>query len=120
MDKEKDKYKRITKAEMTDEGAARLAAAIVEAAVNDYRDYSFKLKKLRMRAGGNRDVLRSSHFKNGVDECLREIRSSRRFFFSRTFSLISNIDPNWLIETLEQQVEEYNPCPIKKKKGKIK
>ena len=43
MDKEKDKYKRITKAEMTDEGAARLAAAIVESAVNDYRDYSIKV-----------------------------------------------------------------------------
>ena len=118
MEKDKKKSDRITVSTMTDEGAQRLAAAIVEAAVNDYRDYSFKLKRLRIRSAGISFTPSKAAYKEACDKCLMEIRSSRNFFFSRTFSLISNVDPNWLIETLEQQVAEYVPYEARKVKKK--
>ena len=106
--KEKPKYKRITTEEMTWEGAQRLAAAIVQAAVEDYRDYSKKLKELKWKAR-NGLIKRDRKYNELMDRYRGQVYINRKFFFSRTCSLICQLDPNWIVETIDEEVKRYDP-----------
>ena len=94
--------------EMTDEGAARLAAAIVEAAVNDYRDAAKAIKKLKWKARTHQ-IPRDRNYNDKLSRLRGQVYINKKFFFSKTCSLLSSLDPNWIVETLDKEVEEYDP-----------
>lgn len=90
--KKKDEDKRLKASEMTWEGAQRLAAAIVQDAVEEYREYSKKLKALKWKAK-NGLIKKDRKYQELLERFKGQIYINKRFFFSRTCSLICNLDP---------------------------
>lgn len=106
--KKNDEDKRLKASEMTWEGAQRLAAAIVQDAVEEYREYSKKLKALKWKAK-NGLIKKDRKYQELLERFKGQIYINKRFFFSRTCSLICTLDPNWIVETIDEEVKRYDP-----------
>ena len=101
-----DAFRRAT---YTEDGLRRLAAAVVTDAVEEYRYYGKKIKKVRYKM----DAIKSRKEKA---QCLKTIETyeqimlvDRLFFKSDKFKNLCDIDNEWLLKTLDAQIEAYNP-----------
>lgn len=79
----------------------KLANAIVLQAVQDYRTKVKKLKKFMAKKPG------CDAEKEELDEkkkdVLREMQSIRRFFYSRWFEMLTNLDGDAIVQRLEKE-----------------
>ncbi len=91
----------------TQEGCERLAAAICESAVNDYRDAGCKIKLLKysLKLG----LIKYPKYKKELDAAESDIYTNKKFIKSQTFALLCTIDPDWALEELDEQIAAYNP-----------
>ena len=92
----------------TQEGCERLAAAIVESAITDYREAGFKLKELKYKALKGM-IPKGKKYAEKVQDCQKEMRQSIRFFNSQRFANLCQIDKDWLLQTLNEQIANYDP-----------
>jgi len=101
----------------TQEGMERLAAAIVEAAVKEYRLDGFSIKTLKWKAEHGL-ITKGKKYHDKLETYEREMNQNRRFFHSRRFHYLCQIDTSWLLQTLDKQIEEFDPSKeIKIHKG---
>ncbi len=105
--------KRIVKP-MTDEGAQRLAAAIIKAAVEEYREAGFKIRTLQYKF--EHRLIKNPEAETNHLKAMMNI--NKRFIETSPIVELMNVDPKWAIETLDSQIESYNPKEhIKIKRG---
>ena len=104
----------------TQEGMERLAAAIVESGVKEYREAGYRKKLLQYKASMGM-IPKGKKYYEKIQECDHEMRANLRFFNSRRFAMLCQIDKSWLIQTLNEQIEKYDPAvslKIHKKGGR--
>ena len=100
--------------QMTDEGAQRLAAAIIEAAVEEYREAGIKLKTLEYKY--KRKLVKDPE--SEMNHLKVVMNMNRKFIKTSPIVILMNVDPDWCIETLDSQIEKYDPGEhIKQKRG---
>lgn len=104
----------------TQEGCERLAAAIVEDAINSYRDTGYKIKDLKAKYKANK--ITKKKFDEELYDLEAEKNNNLNFFKSQKFANLCQIDKDWLIQTLDEQIANYVPKDYSKggnKHGRI-
>ncbi|MBO6280728.1 MAG: hypothetical protein J6M95_04040 [Bacilli bacterium] len=108
LNKEKPSALDIDKKPLTELGAQRLAAAIIESAVNDYRDAGFKLKRMKYKVRHGL-MNKTTSYQYEVKRIESDMRMNKKFLLISPIVELMNIDGNWVIETLDKQIEELDP-----------
>ncbi len=90
------------------EGCERLAAAIVKSAVDEYRDAGFKIKDLEYKVKIGK-LSKTRTYQEKINDLMGTMRANREYFHSQSFHHLTQIDTDWLLETLNQQIAEYDP-----------
>lgn len=99
---------------ITDDGARRLAAAIIESAALDYRMAGIKLKHLKYKMK-NGLIKKSQSYRYEVERYESNMMTNKKFIMVSPIVILMNMDPNWIIETLDEQIKNHNPAkPFKK------
>lgn len=93
---------------ITVEGAKRLAAAIIESASNDYRDAGFKIKLIKYQLRHKIVTRNKDHFEE-IKKYEALMNLNRKFITTSPIVILMNLDPSWIMETLDKQIEEYDP-----------
>jgi|GEM_PF-1975448 len=88
------------------EALERLACAIITKAVEDYRNAGFEYKKLiyKLEHGYLMNPDKVVRLK---DKYLTEMRLDETFLRNNKFT---NLDPDFVMEELNKQIDEYNPA----------
>lgn len=89
------------------EAMERLAAAICESAVNDYRDNACKMKLLKYKLAHH--LISYSKYRHDYDNAEKEYMESLHFIKSPNFEIFGNVDHTWALEELNSQIDEYDP-----------
>jgi len=82
-------------------GLANLAVAIVESGIESYRSNGYKIKILTLKE--------DSKSKKAIEECEEKMKNLILFFKSEKFKRLCTLDADWLIKTLDKQIEQYQP-----------
>ena len=90
-------------------GLQRLATAIVAEAIREYKTAGFTIKKLDYKVSTGQMSKRSKKYREIKNECERNMGSILNFFRSRRFSNLCTLNKDWLIQTLNTQIDNYNP-----------
>ena len=101
------------------EGYERLAAAIVNLAVKDYRKAFMELKDLEAK-GRILNIRRRKIYKKKRERLTGEMKRIENFFFSDYFHVLTNVDPVALMEKMKKEEKAYEPKRVSKPSRKSK